>query len=1463
MAATVNSREDRVSERAAQNSLGTTSEVSYAAGVGAAVAHAQRARAAGVAVPWVCVGPRNVGGRIVSLVQDPDNALTLYAGSAHGGLWRTTDGGDSWAHIGPASFNFPVGALAMPAQQRQTLYLGTGERRPGHPSGDGVYRVTVQANGQATFEQLARAPLAGETPATAVPGSALRYTRIETDPDDPEQFWAASQTGLWRCRATGTPVVAQWVRDFPPVPPLAVPAAAPALTTFALLGATDNFADYPPYATDLRVARDPRDATTVVLGGRSVARYLILHLAVQAVGVFRGRYDRSANTVAWDAAPTVALGAAPFPAAFGRVLLAQCRQQPRHLYVVFGDVNNLATTVFSSPDNGDNWNLQGAMPATDNGQADYSMILEAHPVNPAIVVCGTLNVALSSDGGANFTPILEWPNYDLGDHTQHADQHVALFDHQDRRKLWIGNDGGISMARDVSRADAVGPGYWRKRSHGIIAGQFQDLAVHLLPALGFMSAGGLQDNGSWVSYGGQTWYRCGWADGGGIAIHPGNPRQFLATQNGAMNLTTVTASLGVGADLVLQSRVINDLPLPDPLLRVRVDSYPSFGFNTPNLGGPFVGIVELDPRPANAGGGMQSWTADINAAGTATFPVAVAVAPPPTPLPAPAAGLPVAMVTALALPGAAAQTEVGETATALAFGPVPAAPPLLVEGWVGTSTGSIFHSNDAPSPALAANAWAAIAALPSVAGQRHAATRFAIHPTNPAMVAVAATQADRSCQIVIRVAGAPGVAQFQVRFFNGIGPGRFSANLNTSAALTQLPGTGLFIAFPAAAYAVGNRWFLATNGVVSAGGGAAAAGLQVLPAFAALVTVVISVAGAPGVAAFTFQVAGLPVQAAQATAAAVELPAAGLVLGFSGGPFVVGHSFTVNLDNTVTPVGAAVGMVEVVARLQGRVFLSYNRGALWHDISFPRTRAAPAFGADTDSLPPGPITSVKFDVHAGGIDLYAGTLAGVYRALALPAAAPAAPAVPDVHWQPFNGAAPSALPATLVNDLEVLPGTRRLRVATFGRGIWDCDLAGAPRQRLMIRQTLLEDGRSFPRPFPPPIPDDPRLPPGAVWLDHAHAFDIRIDSAPFEFFDDEVDGVEFDERMPVDDLVPLAAQAVYVQVHNVGSDDLAAVDVHLLFAPAAVAAPVLLGGAPPAAVNSMPAGLPDPATLVAPPDFNPSGASPWRRVATARRIDLLKAYEPRVVRFDWRPPVELAAGAAQCALVALCSAPGDALPALAAGTSLQAFIAQERRAALRVVPVRARRPTTLNIRDGVDDNARLGNVAFVGRSPDIIVVQAEPADPALALRDLLSTRPQDRVLIGGVSHVYVRVHNPGLAAADARVHVWSLGLDALGAPSFAPVSWNPLTPAAAPFLTVNVPAGGTALAHVVLTNPADPAPTATHKSIALVALIESADGQDAPPPLGQITDVDKFWAFFGNLFQSDNAALRVLRAVSS
>src|SRR5262245_50473137 len=63
---------------------------------------------------WVRAGPRNIGGRITALAQDPRNPQIIYAGSAFGGLWRSIDAGDTWENIGPTDLSVPIGAIAIP-----------------------------------------------------------------------------------------------------------------------------------------------------------------------------------------------------------------------------------------------------------------------------------------------------------------------------------------------------------------------------------------------------------------------------------------------------------------------------------------------------------------------------------------------------------------------------------------------------------------------------------------------------------------------------------------------------------------------------------------------------------------------------------------------------------------------------------------------------------------------------------------------------------------------------------------------------------------------------------------------------------------------------------------------------------------------------------------------------------------------------------------------------------------------------------------------------------------------------------------------------------------------------------------------------------------------------------------------------------------------------------------------------
>src|SRR2546423_6939732 len=59
--------------------------------------------------PWQPIGGRNIGGRVRALAQDAHNPLILYAGAALGGVFKTTDGGDTWTPLGRPEDSFPVG----------------------------------------------------------------------------------------------------------------------------------------------------------------------------------------------------------------------------------------------------------------------------------------------------------------------------------------------------------------------------------------------------------------------------------------------------------------------------------------------------------------------------------------------------------------------------------------------------------------------------------------------------------------------------------------------------------------------------------------------------------------------------------------------------------------------------------------------------------------------------------------------------------------------------------------------------------------------------------------------------------------------------------------------------------------------------------------------------------------------------------------------------------------------------------------------------------------------------------------------------------------------------------------------------------------------------------------------------------------------------------------------------------
>jgi photosystem II stability/assembly factor-like uncharacterized protein len=92
---------------------------------------------------WESLGPSNIGGRLIDLVIDPLTPGTVYVAAGTGGVWKSTDGGATLTSVWPDDLSQSMGALAIGPDG--TLYAGTGE--PDHGGGGsyygtGVYRST-------------------------------------------------------------------------------------------------------------------------------------------------------------------------------------------------------------------------------------------------------------------------------------------------------------------------------------------------------------------------------------------------------------------------------------------------------------------------------------------------------------------------------------------------------------------------------------------------------------------------------------------------------------------------------------------------------------------------------------------------------------------------------------------------------------------------------------------------------------------------------------------------------------------------------------------------------------------------------------------------------------------------------------------------------------------------------------------------------------------------------------------------------------------------------------------------------------------------------------------------------------------------------------------------------------------------------------------------------------------------
>ncbi len=96
------------------------------------------------ALEFRSVGPSR-GGRVTAVAGVSDDLFTFYMGSTGGGVWRTTSGGERWENVSDGYFEVgSIGAIAVAESDPNVLYVGTGSAciRGNVSTGIGVYKST-------------------------------------------------------------------------------------------------------------------------------------------------------------------------------------------------------------------------------------------------------------------------------------------------------------------------------------------------------------------------------------------------------------------------------------------------------------------------------------------------------------------------------------------------------------------------------------------------------------------------------------------------------------------------------------------------------------------------------------------------------------------------------------------------------------------------------------------------------------------------------------------------------------------------------------------------------------------------------------------------------------------------------------------------------------------------------------------------------------------------------------------------------------------------------------------------------------------------------------------------------------------------------------------------------------------------------------------------------------------------
>lgn len=458
---------------------------------------------------WMPVGPVDIPsvpnntlfhgmGRINTIAFHPTDKETFWVGVAQGGVWKTTNSGQSWMPLTDELPILRVSDIAVDPTNPDVMYISVGDyaylgvalettesKRNTH-YGLGVYKTTDGGQNWSptglTFDQKAK--------------DASLTRRLFINHQNSNELVAAGIHGVWKSQDGGdnwTQVMDRMVSDF---------------------------------------ERDPTQPNTIFMSTAYVSALQSGYAAIWKSTDFGDTWQELNTNI-------------PTSQAAQRIELSVSPANHEYVYALAAGTDGGLYGLYRSTDHGESWELRMNSenilhwndPGQSGGQGNYDLALLADPNDAEKLYAGGVNMWGSDDGGSTWKAVSYWrPNYGA---SLHADHHYYAYNPLDT-KFYVCHDGGVNRTSQIHMTDwdvvtSTG-GFrwettWEEISGGMQITSFYRMGIK--PGNSSLVIAGAQDNSTFVKTGDQ-WINTVLGDGMECFIHPADESiMFASTQGGS------------------------------------------------------------------------------------------------------------------------------------------------------------------------------------------------------------------------------------------------------------------------------------------------------------------------------------------------------------------------------------------------------------------------------------------------------------------------------------------------------------------------------------------------------------------------------------------------------------------------------------------------------------------------------------------------------------------------------------------------------------------------------------------------------------------------------------------------------------------------------------------------------------------------------------------------------------------